>query len=120
MVQQSVAEAQGEGQDRPFVCSTCGKTFKALKGLKGHESGRHGLRSGINATLEGFAGELRGIREALLKLEQATSRGHALEERYVSLAQEKAKRKVQGPGGCDGGYLDTQLDLLQRALKGVK
>ena len=117
MVQRSVDEGRIEGQDRPFSCPTCGKTFRELRGLKGHQSGVHGERMGINATLQGFREQMARQAKALEDLLEVSRKRDVVGQRYVELAQQKAKEKRLGR--CDGGVLNTELELLERVLKGA-
>jgi hypothetical protein len=71
MVERSVEEAPGQGLAKPLTCTVCGKEFRELRGLKGHMAGVHGVKQGLNATMQGFTNELKEVRESLARLEKA-------------------------------------------------
>jgi hypothetical protein len=97
---------------QPIVCDKCGKEFKNARGLAGHMAGVHGVKWGMNATLEGMRQELDGVKEALVVLARAVSQGGAIEKRYVELAQRKA---TQRRNLCEPS-LDREIAMLEQVL----
>lgn len=118
VVQGDTAPIPGKevGMSERIVCDKCGKEFKNGRGLAGHMAGVHGVKWGMNATLEGMRQELDGVREVLVVLARAVSEGGAIHKRYVELAQKKVKNQAGRFNVCDPS-LDHELAILEQVLK---
>lgn len=117
VVQGDTAPIPGKevGMSERIVCDKCGKEFKNGRGLAGHMAGVHGVKWGMNATLEGMRQELDEVKVALVFMAKAMSEGGAVEKRYVYLAQKKACRQ---PNVCGVTFVqeDAEMSRLERLI----
>lgn len=111
-----------EGTTERIVCDICGATFKDKRGMAGHMAGRHGVKWGVNATLDNLCREIEGMKLELTRMVEAANKQDAAGQRCIELASFIAKKRHPDEPfarclATDAKYQQAQEEL--ELLKGL-